>query len=95
MADLTAGSTIEEIENAYLYGATYEEDSSSEKCRSFMSACRIILLKFPNSKTSGGESVAFDRRLVAEQLEAARRWINSRTNQTNRVRFFSLEDYRS
>ena len=95
MSDLNANSTLDEIQSAYIYGASYEEDSSVEKCRTFMSACRIILFKFPSSKTSGGESVSFDRRMIPEQLESARRWINSRTNQSNRVRFFSLKEFRS
>ena len=47
MSTLTSSSTIAQIEAAYTDNASYVEDNSVAKCRAFITACTILLLKLP------------------------------------------------
>jgi hypothetical protein len=51
MATLDSTSTLSEILAAYADNASYAEDGSATKARSFITACRLLLINlyFPDS----------------------------------------------
>ena len=47
MSTLTSASTLAQVQAAYADNASYVEDNSVAKCRAFITACTILLLKLP------------------------------------------------
>lgn len=84
---------------AYHENASYDVDGSVAACKLFLVACRQLLELKPAMAAHGGrsaESFEFDVTLIRDQLNDARRWLtaNDPARAGNRIRHFSLEDYR-
>lgn len=78
MSALNSSSTLAEIQAAYDDNASYAEDGSASKARTFITACRLLLRQTPSRAASGGRGgyeVEMDPGLVKDQLDEARRWL--------------------
>lgn len=99
MSTLTSTSTLAEVKAAYDDNASYEEDSSVTKARSFITACRFLIRRLPqrakHGGTSGGEEIEIDMTTLEKQLSEAQKWIQSNNTTgtgVGEVRFLSVQD---
>lgn len=97
MSTLTSASTDAQVWAAYDDSASYEEDADAAKCKAFITACRIILRRRPQTFGRAEHSGTFER--VTDEMTAARQWLaanppstgaGSRTSE----RFADLSAYR-
>jgi hypothetical protein len=97
MSTLTSASTDAQVWAAYDDNASYEEDGSASKCKAFITACRLILRRRPQSFGRSEQSGTFER--ITDELTTARQWLaanppstgaGSRTSE----RFADLSAYR-
>lgn len=78
MSSLDSTSTLTEVRDAYFDNASYEEDASVSKAKTFVTACRQLLVRQPSRSTKGGrggEEIEINLTVVQEQLTEAQRWI--------------------
>lgn len=75
MSTLTSSSTIAEIEAAYVDNASYVEDKDVAKCRAFITAARILLIKLPVSQAKAGASLTYSIDSVRDALKEAQKWL--------------------
>lgn len=75
MSTLTSSSTITEIEAAYIDNASFEEDSSASKCRAFITACRVLLLKRPSESRHGGSGMTWSMESIRSEMQRAAAWL--------------------
>jgi len=74
MSTISSSSTDPEIWDAYDDNASYEEDVSRTKALAFITACRIILRRRPESTSRDGQgSVSFES--IREEMDSARAWL--------------------
>ena len=52
MSTLSSSSTRADVEAAYADDASYVEDASVPKARVFVTACRLLILKYPRSTST-------------------------------------------
>lgn len=97
MATLSSSSTIDEIVAAYMDNASYDEDGSVAKARTFITACRLLLVKRPQRyRGLDGTEIELDLELIERQLAEARTWLSTHPDvATSSVKHFSLEDLRT
>lgn len=76
MSSLSSSSTDEEVWQAYDDAASFEEEGSPTKAATFITACRILLRRNPQSMNVAGESVTFNAGAVERELERARKWLD-------------------
>ena len=81
MSTFTSASTYAQVTAAYDDNASYEEDASVAKAKSFITACRFILRRVPtrSGKGAGGET-EFDQTIVRDEMDKARRWLGGQTS---------------
>lgn len=78
MSALSSSSSLDDVIDAYLDNASYEEDASVSKARAFVTACRILLVKLPMRSTHGrGGSIEFKPETLQAALKAAQAWIQT------------------
>lgn len=78
MSTLTSASTLDEINAAYADNASYDEDNSASKCKAFITACRLLLIKIPAMVRSGGRhEVQMNTSLIQAAMNDAQRWKSS------------------
>jgi hypothetical protein len=101
MATLDSTSTLSEILAAYADNASYAEDGSATKARSFITACRLLLINLPRRTSAGGkggEEIELDPRMIQEEMQAAQRWLVTDPVATSAdgggLRFASFQDFR-
>lgn len=75
MASLTSSSTDAQVAAAYDDNASYEEDNSPTKAAAFLTACRILKRRVPQSMSSSPGSVT-ERDLDAD-IEAVQDWLKA------------------
>ena len=78
MSALNSASTLAEIKAAYADNASYSEDGSVAKAKSFITACRLWLMKIPRRVARGGpasEEVEMEPRLLIDQIQEAKRYV--------------------
>jgi hypothetical protein len=99
---IDSSSTLEEVKASYIDNASYEEDGSVVKCRAFITACRILVLKMPRSAGKGDASSVFSTDLVQQELDNARKWLTAnggtvtpRNGGGGDVRHFDMRGFRS
>ncbi len=75
MSTLSSASTDAEIRAAYDDNASYEEDNSSSKARTFVTACRLLLRRMPKMATHSAIQLALSPDLVQNELLYAQQWL--------------------
>lgn len=75
MSSLSSSSTLTAIVAAYIDNASYDEDGSTAKARTFITACRILLVRRAKRVVHAGEEVELDLGQIDTQLSAAKRWL--------------------
>lgn len=80
MSALSSSSTDAQVVAAYDDNASYAEDNSVAKCRAFVTACRFLIRRRPTSLSQNGRSVAFDVRMVQDELKAANEWLSTHSD---------------
>ena len=55
MSTLSSSSTLQEVLDAYVDNASYEEDSDVAKAKAFITACRILNEQRPLETSHGGK----------------------------------------
>lgn len=96
---LTSASTLDEIKAAYIDNAAYAELDSTSMARSFVTACRVLLLKLPKQTSKDNANAQFNPDLIRQELVAAQQFINSRGGDavgasTGGVKFADFSDGR-
>lgn len=90
--------TLYEVITTLLENADFEENSSIEKAKLFITAAKQFLILSPSSQSSQGGAMSIDTAAIKDQLATAQQFVNAArtpTSNTNaRVRFFSLGDFR-
>lgn len=77
MSTLNSSSTLAEIEAAYADNASYAEDNSVAKARAFVTACRLLVLKYPKSTGTPQAELTTAIDLVQAEKKAAEKWLES------------------
>ena len=77
MSTLSSASTLAEIEAAYADSASYAEDNSVAKARAFVTACRLLLLKYPKRTGTPQAELETAIDLIAQEKAAAEKWLES------------------
>lgn len=96
VATLSSSSTDDEVRAAYDDNASYEEDASASKCRSFITACKLLLRRRPSSVSNSGMTTAFNDGAVEAELDRARTWLaGNSTARAGGVKYFDFSDLRS
>ena len=76
MSSLSSASTLDQIKTSCMDNASYEEDGSVAKCKAFITACRILLIKLPRKAQDGGsEEIELDVKLIRMELDSAIVWL--------------------
>ena len=70
---------------AYADNGSYEEDGSSAKCRIFITACRLLLLRLPSRSArrgvaGAGDEVELNVMLIKGELESAQKWLRAQVS---------------
>ena len=98
MSSLTSASTLAEIRAAYADNASYLEVGSAVKARTFITACRLLLLSLPKRAMKGGrssgEEIELEPRLLAEQIGEAKRFLSEANLAAATPKVFSIENFR-
>ena len=84
-------ATVDEILDALLDYADYEEVGSVARARTYLTACRRFL-SLPASQSDQGSSLGYTPQYVQGELDFARRYIaanDTATNSSSSVRFLS------
>jgi hypothetical protein len=63
-------------ENSYLDSCDYAEVGSVARARSFVTACRKLLVLLPSTMTKGANSVSTRTDLLISQIEEAQNWLS-------------------
>jgi hypothetical protein len=79
---LSSSNTLEQIEAAYIDNASYAETGDASKCRAFITACRILLLKTPKQSGTRDGNVMLSPDLIQKEKEAAEAWLASNSSPT-------------
>lgn len=77
MATLTSASTLAEVKAAYIDNASFEEDGSVSAAKTFVTACRILLLQLPKEAAKGGESLTLSIEQIHAEMKRAQVWVNA------------------
>ena len=75
MAVLSSASTLAQVQAEYVDTASYVEDGSASKCRRFITACRILLLKLPAESGTPQAHFRMNPELIAAELKKAEQWL--------------------
>ena len=77
MSTLNSASTLAQIEASYADNASYAEDNSVAKCRAFITACRLLVLKYPRSTGTPQAELTTAIDLVQKEKKAAEEWLEA------------------
>ena len=83
MATLSSTDTLAQVQAAYADSASYVEDNSVAKCRAFITACTILLLKLPAEQGTREAQLRLNPDLVQKQMERAQTWLENHDTGTN------------
>jgi hypothetical protein len=79
---LSSTSTDAQVWAAFDDNASFEEDHSTAKATSFVTACRILLRRRPISIATDGTQVQFDAAVIDRELQRARTWLQANSAAT-------------
>ncbi len=97
MAILSSTSTLAQVMAAYDDNASYEEDGSVSKARAFITACKILLRRLPQSTGAGGGAyVSLNATAIRDEMHGAQNWLASQADTAGgaAVKAFSIERFR-
>lgn len=96
MSTLSSASTLDEIKAAYADNASYQEDSDVGKCRAFITACRLLLLKLPQSTRKGDSELTLSISAIQSELKLAKQWLSTSNAAAagGGVRYSDFSDFR-
>lgn len=77
MSTINSQSTTAQVEAAYDDNASYAEDNSPSKCRTFMTACRMLLRRYPRMMSTGQSHTHFNPDLMQKELADAQEWLEA------------------
>lgn len=94
MSTLAYSSSDADVWQAYDDNASFEEDASPAKAAAFVTACRVLLRRRPNSISVDGQSATFDPAVIRAEMERAIAWNASRVagNAVRHLSFRGLRD---
>lgn len=95
MATLSSSSSDQQVWDAYDDNASYEEDSSVSKARTFITACVILLRRRPQRVSTNGYAVDFDPDTIQNELKRAREWQATNSASGESVRYLDFRNLRS
>lgn len=75
---LTSNSTLAEVQAAYDDNASYAEENSTAKARSFITACRILIRRTMNRFDTRETSIELNVELLQKELTGAQEWLEGR-----------------
>ena len=75
MSTLNSTSTLAQIEASYADSASYAEDNSVAKARAFVTACRLLLLKYPKRTGTPQADLETSIDLIQKEKKAAEDWL--------------------
>lgn len=75
MSTLNSASTDVQVWAAYDDNASYEEDGSVAKCKSFITACTILIRRTPKRAGTRESDMETSIEEVRKALERAREWL--------------------
>lgn len=95
MSTLNSASTDQQVWDSFDDNASFEEDSSATKAAAFVTACRILLRRRPQSTSVDGTTVAFDPGAIEKELMRAQKWLAAnRSNAAGGVRHLNFAGLR-
>lgn len=99
MSSINSTSTLAQVEAAYDDNASYAEDRDPAKCRAFITACRMLIRRYPRATASGQTHTQFSVDLLTQQLAVAEQWLEANDTQSPaasgpRVTRVSFEQFR-
>jgi hypothetical protein len=75
MSSLTSASTLAQIEAAYDDNASYAEDNSASKAKAFVTACRLLIRRYPKMSAGERSSLALSPDLIQKEMADAQEWL--------------------
>lgn len=72
---MATAAQLSQAETDYLDNADYAESRSVSKARSFVTACRKLLVLLPSSMVKGSNSVSQRVDLIRDELRDAQAWL--------------------
>lgn len=72
---ISSSSTQNQIVAAYLDNLNYDINESVSECRSFVAACRALLVMHPSNWSQSGANIQFSPELWQRQLDDAKSWL--------------------
>lgn len=73
---ISAASTLEDVQAAYLDNVGYDEEGSVAKCRAFITACRALLVRLPSRAARGAAAnLEWNIEAITGQLDQAAQWL--------------------
>jgi len=97
MSVLTSTSTLAEIKAAYADNASYLEDGSATKARTYITACRMLLMRLPKRVSKGrsqGEEVELNTEILQTQIADAQRFLAQVAIVGAPPKIYSIENFR-
>ena len=82
-------ATFNEVADAYLDNADFEETGSVAKAQAFVTACVRLLILLPSSASDQGSAQAFDMKEVQANKQRAQAFVAANST-GSRVRSFSV-----
>ena len=95
MSTLSSSSTDQQVWDSFDDNASFEEDGSASKAAAFVTACRILLRRRPQSTSVDGTTVSFDGGAIEKEMLRAQKWqAANRANAAGGVRYINFSGIR-
>ncbi len=75
MSTITSTSTLGQVQASYVDNASYAEDSSVAKCKAFITACRVLILRLPAQTGTREAQLQLNPDLIQKEMKAAQEWL--------------------
>lgn len=74
---INSASSDDEVLNAYADNASYHETANAGMAASFVTACRVLLIRLPRMTSSGDSSTQLNPDLIQDEMRRAEQWLAS------------------
>lgn len=85
MSSISATSSLADVEAAYDNNASYAEDNDPAKAKAFLTACRMLLRRYPRIIGSGQQHTQLNTDLIQSEIDTAQRWLEANDTATPRA----------